>query len=123
MARNRVPYGGPPSWLDRPRPLNGPARPTSGLARSTLGGYVGGLLNAAPGRIGESSRSAGQTPPFGIVRREFLQVGFWGSLGRGLAALLAGKARAGTGDAPAGPRPRAKSMILIFLTGGLCHLD
>ena len=64
---------------------------------------------------------AGHTHPFGIVRREFLQIGFSGFLGLGLADVLAGKARAEVGG-PA-PRPRAKSMILVFLTGGLCHLD
>ena len=54
---------------------------------------------------------------FGIVRREFLQVGFSGLLGLGLPGLLAGRASAGT------TTPRAKSMILVFLTGGLGHLD
>src|SRR5436190_15647083 len=62
--------------------------------------------------------------PYGIVRREFLQVGFSGFLGLGLPGLLAGRAwgkdRAGVGVSA---RPRAKSMILVFLTGGLSHLD
>jgi hypothetical protein len=61
--------------------------------------------------------------PFGIVRREFLQVGFSGFLGMGLPGLLSGQAKAigdgGRGSAP----PRARSMILVFLTGGLSHLD
>src|SRR3982750_2008555 len=55
----------------------------------------------------------------GIVRREFLQVGFSGFLGLGLPGLLAARAAAGAGSAA----PRAKSMILVFLTGGLGHLD
>ena len=55
----------------------------------------------------------------GIVRREFLQVGFSGFLGLGLPGLLASRAKAGPGSAV----PRAKSMILVFLTGGLGHLD
>ena len=54
---------------------------------------------------------------YGVVRREFLQVGFSGLLGLGLPGLLAGRAKAGAGV------PRAKSMILVFLTGGLGHLD
>ncbi|WP_435016755.1 DUF1501 domain-containing protein [Tundrisphaera sp. TA3] len=60
-----------------------------------------------------------QTNGPGMIRREFLQVGFSGYLGLGLPNLLAGRARA---DAPS-PSPRAKSMILVFLTGGLGHLD
>jgi hypothetical protein len=55
----------------------------------------------------------------GIVRREFLQVGFSGLLGAGLPGLLA--ARAGAG--PAGAEGRARSMILVFLTGAPSHLD
>ena len=62
--------------------------------------------------------NAGHDHPFGVVRREFLQVGFSGFLGLGLTGLLAGKARAAGGT-----KPRAKSMILVFLSGGLCHLD
>jgi hypothetical protein len=56
--------------------------------------------------------------PYGIVRREFLQVGFSGFVGLGLSHWLAGRAQA-----KAAARPRAKSMILVFLTGGLSHLD
>jgi hypothetical protein len=62
----------------------------------------------------------------GFVRREFIQVGFSGLLGFGLSELLAAKAQAGR-DAKTGPsegiKPRAKSVILVFLTGGLSHLD
>ena len=65
----------------------------------------------------------------GIIRREVLQVGFSGVLGLGINGLLAGRSlaqRAATiGERRSGlPRePRAKSMILVFLTGGLSHLD
>jgi hypothetical protein len=55
----------------------------------------------------------------GILRREFLQVGFSGLLGMGLPGLLAGRALA----KGSGAVPRAKSMILVFLTGGLSHID
>ncbi len=62
----------------------------------------------------------------GFVRREFIQVGFSGLLGLGLSDLLAARARAGgrrdASGAPVRP-PRAKSVILVFLTGGLSHLD
>jgi uncharacterized protein (DUF1501 family) len=55
----------------------------------------------------------------GIARREFLQVGFSGFLGLGLPSLLAGRALGAQGQ----PSPRARSMILVFLTGGLSHID
>ena len=67
--------------------------------------------------------------PADLIRREFLQVGFCGFLGFGLADLLAGRAlaegiaAAKPSGATAGTKPRAKSMILVFLTGGLSHLD
>ena len=38
----------------------------------------------------------GHSHAFGVVRREFLQVGFSGLLGLGLPGLLAGRARAGS---------------------------
>jgi len=62
----------------------------------------------------------------GFVRREFIQVGFSGLLGLGLPDWLASRAvesRAGTGDRDRTAPPRAKSVILVFLTGGLSHLD
>jgi hypothetical protein len=66
--------------------------------------------------------------PTGVVRREFLQVGFSGFLGLEMADLMAGRARAdqkaSSGSRPRSPSaPRARSMILVFLTGGLSHLD
>jgi hypothetical protein len=54
--------------------------------------------------------------PYGVIRREFLQVGFSGFVGMGLPALLARQAQAHTA-------PRAKAMILVFLTGAPSHLD
>ncbi len=61
----------------------------------------------------------------GIVRREFIQVGFSGLVGLALSDLLAVRSRAGGsfGSAPPLPVPRAKSVILVFLTGGLSHID
>ncbi len=62
----------------------------------------------------------------GILRREFIQVGFSGLLGLGLSDVLAAgfrNARGQTGvRGQAAPR-RARSVILVFLTGGLSHLD
>jgi uncharacterized protein (DUF1501 family) len=60
----------------------------------------------------------------GIVRREFLQVGYSGFIGLSLSQVLTARALAGrAAGADAGARPRARSMILVFLTGGLSHLD
>jgi hypothetical protein len=62
----------------------------------------------------------------GIIRREFLQVGFSGLVGLGLSDLLAARSRAGDVSSrslrSAEPR-RVRSVILVFLTGGLSHLD
>jgi hypothetical protein len=61
----------------------------------------------------------------GILRREFIQVGFSGLLGLGLSDFIAARARAGrAANLPlSSTHPRAKSVILVFLTGGLSHLD
>ena len=65
--------------------------------------------------------AASHRHPIGVVRREFIQVGFSGLLGFGLNGLLAarGSAASQAGDL----QPRAKSVILVFLTGGLSHID
>lgn len=54
----------------------------------------------------------------GVVRREFLQVGFSGWLGLSAGSVLAGRSQARALQAP-----KAKSVVLVFLTGGLGHLD
>ncbi len=59
----------------------------------------------------------------GIVRREFLQVGFSGLLGIGLPGLMAARAAADGQQRGEKLVPRAKSMVLVFLTGGLSHID
>jgi hypothetical protein len=62
----------------------------------------------------------------GILRREFIQVGFSGLLGLALPdwmGLRTGITRAGITDRTGFARPRAKSVIVVFLTGGLSHLD
>lgn len=58
----------------------------------------------------------------GLTRRELLQVGFSGLFGLGLSSLLARQAAANPAADRAGS-PRAKSVILIFLTGAPSHLD
>src|SRR5262245_24892395 len=71
------------------------------------------------------------THPGGVIRREFLQVGLSGFVGLGLSELLAGRVFAGGSVTKKSARglarpersPRARSMILVFLTGGLSHLD
>ena len=70
------------------------------------------------GEIAGTRMAANHRHPIGMVRREFLQVGFSGFLGLGLPGLLAARASARIGSVP-----RAKSMILIFMSGGLGHLD
>jgi uncharacterized protein (DUF1501 family) len=58
----------------------------------------------------------------GLVRREFLQVGFSAFLGLGTPGLLASKASAkGASGGKTPLKPRIKSMILVFLTGGPSH--
>src|SRR4051812_4348139 len=74
-------------------------------------------VDATPGTV---TMSPTERDSRGIARREFLQVGFSGVLGMGLPGLLAARARAG---AASGRAPRARSMILVFLSGGLSHID
>jgi hypothetical protein len=54
----------------------------------------------------------------GMSRRDFLRVGALGSLGLALPGLLRSQARAG-----AGRGARAKSVLLVYLGGGLSHHD
>jgi hypothetical protein len=64
--------------------------------------------------LGEHRRAVG------MVRREFLQVGFSGFAGVSLAGLSALRS---TAAGAASSTARAKSMILVFATGGMSHLD
>ncbi len=59
----------------------------------------------------------------GFVRREFIQVGFSGLLGLGLSDVLARRTCAADAAGDRSKPPRAKSVILVFLTGGLSHID
>jgi hypothetical protein len=61
--------------------------------------------------------------PRGVVRREFLQVGYSGFLGLGLSGLLAGQAREAHAEGRRLNTGRARSVILIFLTGAPSHID
>ena len=54
----------------------------------------------------------------GVSRRDFLRVGALGGLGLTLPALLASEARAGRAA-----RARAKSVLLVYLGGGMSHHD
>ncbi|HTE20851.1 MAG TPA: DUF1501 domain-containing protein, partial [Armatimonadota bacterium] len=59
----------------------------------------------------------------GIDRRELVQVGFTGLLGLGMADVLGGRAaQAAPLPRPAGG-PRAKSVVLVFMTGAPAHQD
>lgn len=63
----------------------------------------------------------------GVSRRDFLRVGALGPLGLSLGAMLSAEkmAAAAVGGAAFAPfrRPRAKSVILVFLGGGISHHD
>jgi hypothetical protein len=52
-----------------------------------------------------------------------LQVGYSGVLGLGLSSLLRGRAEAGESDRRPAIAPRAKSVVLVFLTGAPSHHD
>ena len=58
----------------------------------------------------------------GISRKEFVQVGFSGLLGLGLADVLAGRTVAAA-PRPSLPAGKAKSVILVFQTGAPAHQD
>jgi hypothetical protein len=58
----------------------------------------------------------------GVSRRDFLRVGALAPLGLSLANLLSLE-KANAAAPAAGGRPRAKSVILVFLGGGISHHD
>lgn len=68
--------------------------------------------------------TAHDSPRFcdGVSRREWLRVGALGIGGLSLPGLLRVEAAA-AGDAVAARRPTAKSVIILFLSGGPSHLD
>jgi hypothetical protein len=55
----------------------------------------------------------------GVIRREFLQVGFSAFAGLTASGVSALRSLAASGAGT----PRAKSVILVFATGGMSHLD
>src|SRR5687767_5375787 len=55
----------------------------------------------------------------GLARRDFLRVGGLSALGLGLSSLLRAEAQA----ADDAPKAKAKSVILVYLGGGLSHHD
>src|SRR5262245_33400372 len=56
----------------------------------------------------------------GVPRRDFLRVGALGGLGLSLAGLLRSESQAAT---PVPKKVRARSVLLIYLGGGLSHHD
>ncbi len=71
-----------------------------------------------------SSRRPGHRHSIGISRRELLQVGYTGLLGISLPALLTQQAQSAAAKRAQGEKPRkAKSVILVFLTGAPSHID
>jgi hypothetical protein len=63
--------------------------------------------------------TASRTDCEGYYRRDFLQVGAAGLLGLGLADLLRLEAR----SAPGKPKPKAQSVVLLWLGGGPATID
>ena len=59
----------------------------------------------------------------GYSRRDFLRVGALAPLGLSLGAMLSMQKASASGAVAAGRSPRAKSVILVFLGGGLSHHD
>lgn len=57
---------------------------------------------------------------YGRNRRNFLRIGGLGTLGLSLPQLLAAEAHA---ESAGGPKARARSVLLVFLGGGLSHHD
>jgi hypothetical protein len=55
-----------------------------------------------------------------LSRRGFIQTGFSAALGLGLTRVLASRTSANTTN---GPKPKAKSLIIVFLTGACSHID
>ncbi|MDB5313977.1 MAG: hypothetical protein JWO38_8179 [Gemmataceae bacterium] len=66
-----------------------------------------------------NTRPAGQCT--GATRRTFLRAGGLGMIG--LPALLRAEAKAATGDGRSAAGARAKSVVLVYLGGGLSHHD
>ena len=60
---------------------------------------------------------------FDLTRKEFLQVGFSGILGLGLTDLIASRQARGEVENPSSLFGKAKSVILVFLTGAPSHQD
>src|SRR4051812_35467111 len=57
------------------------------------------------------------------TRREFLYVGLLGTVGMTMSDLLRGEARAATPGQPLAGPPKAKSVINIYLPGGMSHQE
>jgi hypothetical protein len=62
-------------------------------------------------------------PAFNLTRKEFLQVGFSGMLGLGLTDLISGRQARGETEHTSPLFGRAKSVVLVFLTGAPSHQD
>jgi hypothetical protein len=89
----------------------------------TPANWFGGIkpMSSTPGAfchpIGPTNGGGYHGSPSAPTRRQALQAGALGLLGLGMAELSACRSLAGSKS------PKAKSVIFIFLTGGLSHLD
>ena len=59
----------------------------------------------------------------GLSRRELLQAGYSGLLGLSLPTVLGGRAIAAESAVISETKPRAKSVVIVFLTGAASHHD
>ena len=60
---------------------------------------------------------------WGIHRRELVQAGFSGLLGLGMADVLDARPAYASGQTGSPGGPKAKSVILVFMTGAPAHQD
>ncbi|GAC1467104.1 MAG: DUF1501 domain-containing protein [Isosphaeraceae bacterium] len=88
----------------------------SAVGQSPRHGVEGDGLEAGPTTVAHRHS-------IGVVRREVLQVGFSGFFGLGLSTLLSRQLQAGRSNFTSSPGRRAKSVILVFLTGAPSHID
>ena len=94
-------------------PLDAGIRPVSNGPADGIGSSMMPMVPSAQGRPMKRGLGDGSHPRSALTRRECLQVGYSGILGAAIPSL-APRPQAG---------PKARSVILIFLTGGPCQLD
>lgn len=113
-------------------PCAHPAAETAGHSRCLL--EQAGTGHAAPegpdtragnhgGAEGMLNSERGHRHNRGIHRRELIQAGFTGLLGLGMADILAARRAAAEAMPRPSRGPKAKSVVLVFMTGAPAHQD